>query len=89
MNKSRLLGAERRCLTVVSFNANAVIYNTLNGIDYAWLELTETYYMSRQQVEARLAARCLDLRDSGYNIVTTITNRNGKRYATYTLGVSK
>ena len=33
----------------------------------------------------RLAARILDLRDGGHNIITTMTARNGKRYAVYTL----
>ena len=33
----------------------------------------------------RLAARIQDARDSGYKIVTTMTKRGDKRFATYTL----
>ena len=39
---------------VLSSNAHAVVVNTLNGIDYEWLELTETAGLSRDQVEAML-----------------------------------
>jgi len=35
-----------------SANANAVVINTLNGVDYEWLELTETIGLNRYQVEA-------------------------------------
>jgi hypothetical protein len=34
----------------LSLSANAVVQNTLNGIDYEWLELTETQGLSRDQV---------------------------------------
>ena len=34
----------------------------------------------------RLAARCLELRESGINVKTTMVKRNGKRFAEYTLG---
>jgi len=54
MNKSRLLGAVCACLIGLSFNANAVVQNTLNGVDYEWMELTETQGLSRDQVELRL-----------------------------------
>lgn len=40
---------------VISSNVNASVLNTLNGIDYEWLELTETAGLSRTQVELRLA----------------------------------
>jgi len=39
---------------VLSSSANAVVVNTLNGIDYEWLELTETAGLSRDEVEAML-----------------------------------
>lgn len=50
-----LIGATCACLAVVTFNANAVVINTLNGVNYEWLELTETQGLSRAQVELRLA----------------------------------
>lgn len=34
----------------------------------------------------RLAARVRDLRDSGYNIITTMKDDGEKRYASYRLG---
>ena len=55
MKKSRLLGAVCGCLAVASLNANAVVVNTLNGVNYEWLELTVTEGMSRNSVEARIA----------------------------------
>jgi hypothetical protein len=33
----------------------------------------------------RLGARILDFRNEGYNIVTEIVNKNGKRFAKYKL----
>lgn len=39
----------------LSLSANAVIVNTLGGIDYQWLELSHTKGLSRNQVEARLS----------------------------------
>ena len=39
---------------LVSFNVNAAVINTLNGVDYEWLELTATAGQSRTQVEAQL-----------------------------------
>jgi len=39
---------------LVSFNANAIIINTLNGTDYDWLELSATQGLSREQVESQL-----------------------------------
>jgi len=50
-----ILGAASIFLTVASLNANAVIINTLNGVDYEWLELSETQGLSRDEVELRLA----------------------------------
>jgi hypothetical protein len=41
-------------LAVFSFNANAVVINTLNGVNYEWLEVTETQGMTRDQVEVEL-----------------------------------
>jgi hypothetical protein len=38
----------------LSLSANAAVQNTLNGVDYEWLELTETQGLSRDQVELRL-----------------------------------
>lgn len=38
----------------LSVSANAVIVNTLGGVDYQWLELTHTQGESRDQVEARM-----------------------------------
>ena len=55
MKKSRLLVAVCGCFTVASFNANAVVVNTLNGVNYEWLELTVTEGMSRNSVEAQIA----------------------------------
>ena len=54
MKKSLLLGAVCACFVVLPFNASAVVLNTLNGIDYEWLELTETTGQSRLQVEGQL-----------------------------------
>jgi len=50
-----LLVAVMAIALVISSSANAVILNTLNDIDYQWLELTETQGMSRSQVEAKLS----------------------------------
>lgn len=50
-----IIGATCTCLTALSFNAHAVVINTLNGVDYEWLELTETAGMSRDYVEAQLS----------------------------------
>jgi hypothetical protein len=55
MEKSRLSGAVCACLAAVSINANAVVVNTLNGVDYEWLELTATAGISRLDVEAQLS----------------------------------
>ena len=41
---------------VLSSSVNASIVNTLNGVDYEWLELTATVGMSRDQVEAGILA---------------------------------
>ena len=49
-----IISATCLCLAAVSFNANAVVLNTLNGIDYEWLELTETSFRDRFDVEAEL-----------------------------------
>jgi hypothetical protein len=51
--KSRLLGAVCACFISLSFNANAVVLNTLNGVNYEWLELTETLGLRRDKVELR------------------------------------
>ena len=51
-----IIGATCTCLAVVSINANASVINTLNGVEYEWLELTATAGMSRDQVEADIAA---------------------------------
>jgi len=40
---------------MLSFNINAVVINTLNDVNYEWLELTETTGLTRDQVELRLA----------------------------------
>ncbi len=40
---------------LLSTNAGAVVNNTINGVDYQWLELTETAGQSRNQVELMLA----------------------------------
>ena len=54
-----ILGASCACLAAVSINTNAAVLNTLNGVDYQWLELTETAGMSRNQVQAQLDAAVL------------------------------
>ena len=41
---------------VLSTSVNASTLNTLNGVDYEWLELTATVGMSRDQVEAGILA---------------------------------
>lgn len=41
---------------VLSVSVNASVVNTLNGVDYEWLELTATAGMSRAQVEAGIAS---------------------------------
>lgn len=38
----------------LSFNANASFVRNINGTNYEWLELTQTIFMSRNQVEALL-----------------------------------
>ena len=38
-----------------SVSVNASVFNTLNGVDYEWLELTATQGLSRDQVEAQIA----------------------------------
>ena len=50
-----IIGVACACLAVVSFNAKAVVLNTLNGVDYEWLELTETTGLSRDQVDILLS----------------------------------
>ena len=49
-----IIGATCACLSFVSFNADAVVVNTLNEIEYEWLELTETQGLSRNQIDAML-----------------------------------
>lgn len=46
----------------LSLSANAVIVNTIGGVDYQWLELSHTQGLSRNAVEARL----LDSNDELY-----------------------
>jgi len=50
----KLLQLASVALSLVAFNANAIVVNTLNGTDYEWLELTETQGLSRNQVELML-----------------------------------
>ena len=40
---------------VLSTSVNAVVVNTLNGVDYEWVELTETQGLSLAEVNQRLA----------------------------------
>lgn len=54
-----ILGAICACLAVVSYSANASVINTLNGVNYEWLEVTETQGMSRNQVEAAITSATL------------------------------
>ena len=54
MKKSRLLGAVCASLTIASISANATVLNTLNGVNYEWLELSATQLLSRNTVEARI-----------------------------------
>ena len=42
------------CLAIVSFNASSAVVNTLNGVDYKWLEFSATIGMSRDLIEQRL-----------------------------------
>jgi PKD repeat protein len=56
MKKTRLQGAVYGCLLSLSLSANAVIQNTLGGVDYEWLEFSVTQGLSRVQVEAMIAA---------------------------------
>lgn len=44
---------------LLSTSVNASVFNTLNGVDYEWLELTATAGMSRVQVEAGIATASL------------------------------
>lgn len=53
MNIKSIIGATCICLTVVSFNTNAALV-ALNGVNYEWLEVTETTGMSRVDVEQQL-----------------------------------
>ena len=41
-------------LSIFTLNANATILNTLNGVDYEWLELSATFRLSRDTVESRI-----------------------------------
>jgi hypothetical protein len=41
---------------VLSTSVNASVLNTLNGVDYEWLELTATAGLSRDQVEVQIGA---------------------------------
>ena len=54
MGIKSIIGATCTCLAAVSFNVNAVVVNTLNGINYEWLDFTATAGMSRLDVEAQL-----------------------------------
>lgn len=42
------------CIAVISFTVESSVFNTLNDINYEWLELTETTGLSRNEVEGRL-----------------------------------
>jgi len=39
---------------ILSTSVHSTVINTLNGVEYEWLELTETEGLSRSQVEAQL-----------------------------------
>lgn len=41
-------------LTTFAVNVNALILNTLDGVDYEWLELSATFRLSRDTVESRI-----------------------------------
>lgn len=41
-------------LSIIALNANATILNTLNSVDYEWLELSYTFRQSRDTVESRI-----------------------------------
>jgi len=43
-------------MLVLSSGVNASVINTLNGVDYEWLDLTETQGLNRNQVEDMLSA---------------------------------
>lgn len=49
--KSLILAAS---VLVLSTSVNAAVLNTLNGIDYEWLEVTATQGLTRDEVELRL-----------------------------------
>ena len=49
-----IIGAVCACISVASISVNAVVINTLNGIEYEWLEFSETISLSRNQVELRM-----------------------------------
>jgi len=51
LKKSRLLRTVRASLAAVSINADAVVVNTLTGVDYEWLELTD-WFNSRDLSQA-------------------------------------
>jgi len=40
---------------ILSTSANASVLNNLNGVDYEWMEMSETLGLSRLQVEAQLS----------------------------------
>ena len=56
-----IIGATCICLAVASFSANAVVLNTLNGVDYEWLEPSKTLNLSRNQVDQLLLDSSSDL----------------------------
>jgi len=43
-------------MLILSSGANASVINTLNGVDYEWLEFSETQGLNRYQVEGMLSA---------------------------------
>ena len=52
--KSRLLGTFLACFIAIA-SANATVINTINGVDYEWMELTATVGLSRNEIETLLA----------------------------------
>lgn len=56
MVNNTIIGITYSCLTTGFVNANASVINTIKNVDYQWLELSPTIGLSRDQVEAQIAA---------------------------------
>lgn len=54
MENKLIVGVACTGLAIVSFNVSATVLNTINGVNYEWLELSVTQGISRDQVDVQL-----------------------------------